>query len=53
MTSNAAQIFGGCGVSKEYPIEKLFRDARAGLIEDGSNDTLSITGGTMILKEGQ
>lgn len=51
VASDAVQIFGGCGVSKEYPIEKLFRDARAGMIEDGSNDTLSITGGTMVLKE--
>jgi len=47
---DAVQIFGGGGVSKEFPIEKLFRDARAALIEDGSNDTLSITGGTMLLK---
>lgn len=48
--NDAVQIFGGGGVSKEFPIEKLFRDARAALIEDGSNDTLSITGGNMLLK---
>ena len=47
----AARIFGGGGVSKEFPIEKLFRDARAAMIEDGSNDTLSITGGTMLLNK--
>jgi len=45
------QIFGGYGLSKEFPIEKLFRDARAGLIEDGSNDSLAITAGNMIVKE--
>jgi alkylation response protein AidB-like acyl-CoA dehydrogenase len=28
----------------EYPVEKLFRDARAGMIEDGANDTLMLTG---------
>ncbi len=44
VTSNALQIFGGYGLAKEYPIEKFFRDARAGLIEDGSNDSLMLTG---------
>ena len=36
-TSNAVQIFGGNGLSREYPVEKLFRDARAALIEDGAD----------------
>jgi len=45
------QIFGGNGVSKEYPIEKLFRDARASMIEDGSNDALAIGNGIALLKE--
>ncbi len=49
--NEAIQIFGGYGLTKEYEIEKLFRDARAGLIEDGSNDTLAISGGNMIAKE--
>ncbi|RJP81681.1 MAG: acyl-CoA dehydrogenase [Desulfobacteraceae bacterium] len=44
VTSEAIQIFGGNGLSCEYPIEKFFRDARAGLIEDGANDSLMITG---------
>ena len=51
VTSDAIQLFGGYGVSKDFPIEKLFRDARAGMIEDGSNDSLSITAGVMLLKE--
>jgi alkylation response protein AidB-like acyl-CoA dehydrogenase len=44
VASDAIQIFGGNGLSREYPIEKFFRDARAGLIEDGANDSLMITG---------
>ena len=44
VANDAVQIFGGIGLSKEYPIEKFFRDARASLIEDGANDTLIITG---------
>lgn len=45
VTNDAIQIFGGNGLSKEYIIEKLFRDARASLICDGSNDTLALSGG--------
>jgi alkylation response protein AidB-like acyl-CoA dehydrogenase len=42
VASEAIQIFGGNGLSKEYPIEKIFRDARASMIEDGVNETLSL-----------
>lgn len=44
VASQGIQIFGGYGLSKEYIIEKIFRDARAGLIEDGANDILAIDG---------
>lgn len=49
-THEAIQVFGGNGMAKEYLIEKLFRDARATLIEDGSNDTLAIAAGHKILE---
>lgn len=45
VTSDVIQIFGGNGITKEYPVEKFFRDARTTLICDGSNDTLSVAGG--------
>jgi alkylation response protein AidB-like acyl-CoA dehydrogenase len=44
VASMAVQIFGGLGVSKESVIEKLFRDARAAMIEDGVNETLALGG---------
>ncbi len=44
VANEAVQLFGGYGLSKEYPVEKFFRDARAGLVEDGANDSLMITG---------
>ena len=50
VANEAVQIFGGNGLTKEYLIEKLFRDARAMLIEDGSNDTLAIAGGHKIVE---
>ncbi|MBW2398628.1 MAG: acyl-CoA dehydrogenase, partial [Deltaproteobacteria bacterium] len=48
VASDALQIFGGNGVSREYPMEKLLRDARAALIEDGCNEVLAIVGGSRL-----
>jgi acyl-CoA dehydrogenase len=42
VVSEAMQLFGGAGTSREYPIEKLFRDARSALIEDGENRVLTM-----------
>lgn len=39
---DALQIFGAYGLSKEFIIEKLFRDARCMLIEDGTVEVLSL-----------
>jgi alkylation response protein AidB-like acyl-CoA dehydrogenase len=44
VASLALQVFGGNGLSREYPIEKLLRDARASMIEDGCNDLLGLVG---------
>ncbi|MBW2091505.1 MAG: nitroreductase family protein [Deltaproteobacteria bacterium] len=44
VASQAIQIFGGVGLSKEYLIEKIYRDARASMIEDGVNDLLALDG---------
>ena len=46
--SLALQTFGGNGLSREYPVEKLLRDARASMIEDGCNDILSLVGATKL-----
>ena len=42
VASAALQIYGGNGLSREYPIEKLLRDARASMIEDGCNEILGL-----------
>ena len=47
--SDALQIFGGNGMTREYPMEKLLRDARAGLIADGCNEMLALKGGSMLV----
>jgi alkylation response protein AidB-like acyl-CoA dehydrogenase len=47
-THEAIQIWGGNGLTREYVLEKLFRDARATLIEDGNNETLARHGGHIL-----
>jgi alkylation response protein AidB-like acyl-CoA dehydrogenase len=42
VASEAIQILGGNGLSREYPVEKMFRDARASMIEDGVNESLAL-----------
>ncbi|RMD84425.1 MAG: acyl-CoA dehydrogenase [Candidatus Dadabacteria bacterium] len=49
VASDAVQTFGGNGLSREYPVEKLLRDARASMIEDGCNDILSLVGAAKLL----
>lgn len=49
VASDAVQMFGGNGVTHAYPVEKLFRDARSSLIEDGCNEILAIKGGTLLV----
>ncbi len=40
--NGAFDIFGGNAQTQEYPLEKLYRDARLGVIADGTNDVLSL-----------
>jgi alkylation response protein AidB-like acyl-CoA dehydrogenase len=37
-TSLAVQLFGGNGYTKDYPVEKLFRDAKIGQIYEGTSN---------------
>ncbi len=37
----AFQLFGGNATTREYPIEKIYRDTRSALIEDGENYVLT------------
>jgi len=38
VTSQAINIFGGYGFTKEYPVEKLFRDAKVTEIYEGTSE---------------
>jgi len=37
VTSSAVEIFGGYGYTKEYPVEKYYRDAKIGKIYEGTS----------------
>ena len=42
VTTDAIQIFGGYGYMREYPVEKLFRDAKITQIYAGTNQILQL-----------
>ena len=42
ITTDAVQIFGGYGYTKEYPVEKLMRDAKLLQIYEGTNQVQRI-----------
>jgi short/branched chain acyl-CoA dehydrogenase len=41
--SRAVEIFGGVGFTKDYPVEKLYRDAKIGRIYEGTSNMQKIT----------
>ncbi|MDO8716708.1 MAG: acyl-CoA dehydrogenase family protein [Dehalococcoidales bacterium] len=40
VTTNAVQVFGGAGYMRDYPVEKMMRDAKVTQIYEGANETL-------------
>jgi butyryl-CoA dehydrogenase/short/branched chain acyl-CoA dehydrogenase len=38
VASKAVEIFGGYGFVKDYPVEKLYRDAKIGSIYEGTSN---------------
>ena len=51
VTSNAIQVFGGYGYSREYPVEKLMRDAKIFQIFEGTNQIQRLTIAKCLEKE--
>lgn len=43
IATNAVQVFGGYGYSREYPVEKLLRDAKIYQIFEGTNQIQRVT----------
>ena len=51
VTSNAVQVFGGYGYSREYPVEKLMRDVKVFQILEGTNQIQRMTKANVLNKE--
>jgi len=47
--SKAVEIFGGVGFTKDYPVEKLYRDAKIGRIYEGTTNIQKLTIAKQIL----
>jgi alkylation response protein AidB-like acyl-CoA dehydrogenase len=51
VTTDAVQIFGGYGYMKEYPVEKMMRDAKITQIYEGTNQIQREVIALNVLKE--
>jgi len=51
VTTDAVQIFGGYGYMKEYPVEKMMRDAKILQIYEGTNQIQRNVIGQFLIKE--
>lgn len=51
VTTDAVQIMGGYGYSREYPVEKLMRDAKIWQIFEGTNQIQRVTIANALLSE--
>ena len=43
VSSLAVEIYGGYGFTKDYPVEKLYRDAKIGRIYEGTSNMQRLT----------
>jgi alkylation response protein AidB-like acyl-CoA dehydrogenase len=41
--SKAVEVLGGVGFTKDYPVEKLYRDAKIGRIYEGPSNMQRVT----------
>ncbi|MGB4036921.1 MAG: acyl-CoA dehydrogenase family protein, partial [Bacillota bacterium] len=51
VTCDAVQIFGGYGYMRDYPVEKMMRDAKITQIYEGTNQIQRSIIGSAVLKE--
>ncbi len=51
VTSQCVELFGGYGYSREYPVEKFYRDAKIGTIYEGTSNMQRMTIAKLLLKE--
>jgi len=50
VTTNAVQLFGGYGYTKDFPVERMMRDAKITQIYEGTNQIQRMVMGRQLLK---
>ena len=50
VTTEAVQVFGGYGYTKDYPVERYMRDAKITQIYEGTNEIQRLVIGRMLTK---
>ena len=50
ITGQAVELFGGYGYSREYPVEKFYRDAKIGVIYEGTSNMQRQTIAKLLLR---
>ena len=50
VTTDAVQVFGGYGYSREYPVERLMRDAKITQIYEGTSEAMRMVIAGSILR---
>ncbi|MGG3870836.1 acyl-CoA dehydrogenase [Brevibacillus laterosporus] len=51
VTTEAVQVFGGYGYTREYPVERFMRDAKITQIYEGTNEIQRVVISNLLLKE--
>ena len=51
VTTDAVQVFGGYGYTKDYPVERMMRDAKLAQIFEGTNQIQRVVVARHLLKQ--
>ena len=52
VTTDAVQLFGGSGYSREFPVERMMRDAKITQIYEGTNQIQRVVIARSLLRSG-
>jgi alkylation response protein AidB-like acyl-CoA dehydrogenase len=51
VTTEAVQIFGGYGYTRDFPVERMMRDAKITQIYEGTNEIQRVVIGTALTRD--
>jgi alkylation response protein AidB-like acyl-CoA dehydrogenase len=50
VTTKAVQVFGGYGYTREFPVERMMRDAKITEIDEGTSEVQRLVIGTAVTR---